>query len=82
MGEEVDAPEQAEGRLTVSRLATAWPGGCSVKYKGATRSNSSHLAVHLAGHLGEGGTVSELGAPSHEGEDGFAVNEEQLPPVT
>ena len=48
---------------------------------GATGTHHSHLAVHLARHLGEGGTVSELWAPSDEGEDGFAVNEEHLPPV-
>ena len=40
------------------------------------------LAVHLARHLSEGGTVRELGAASDEGEDGFALNEEQLAPVT
>ena len=34
------------------------------------------LAVHLARHLSEGGTVRELGAPSDEGEDGFALYEE------
>ena len=43
---------------------------------------SVSLAVHLARHLGVGGTVSELGASRHEGQDGFAVNEEELPPVT
>ena len=46
------------------------------------RTNNSHLAVHLTGHLGEGGAIGELRAPSHEGEDGFAVNKEELPPVT
>ena len=45
------------------------------------RTNNSHLAVHLGRHLCEGGTVSELGAPSYEGEDGFAFNKEQLIPV-
>ena len=43
---------------------------------------SDGLAVHLARHLGVGGTVGELGASRHEGQDGFAVNEEELPPVT
>ena len=46
------------------------------------RTNNSHLAVNLTGHLGEGGAIGELRAPSHEGEDGFAVNKEELPPVT
>ena len=46
------------------------------------RIQNSHLAVHLTGHLCEGGAVSELGVLSYEGEDGFSLNEEQLPPVT
>ena len=46
------------------------------------RTNNFHLAVHLTGHLCEGGAVSELGAPGDEGEDGLAANEEELPPVT
>ena len=33
-------------------------------------------------HLYKGGAVSELRAPSHEGENGFAVYKEELPPVT
>ena len=47
----------------------------------SNRIKNSHLAVHFGRHLFVGGTVSELIKPFYKGEDGFALNKEQLPPV-
>ena len=46
------------------------------------RTNKSHRAVHFGRHLFVGGTVSELFVSFYKGENGFAFNKEQLPPVT
>ena len=46
------------------------------------RINNSHLALHFGRHLFVGGTVSELFVSFYKGEDGFAFNKEQLPPVS
>ena len=53
-----------------------WAGVSRAGGRQADRVQAGHsLAVHLARHLSEGGTVRELGATSDEGEDGFALNE-------
>ena len=45
------------------------------------RSSWHRLAVHLHRDLSVGGALRELLSSGHEGEDGLAVHEEELPPV-
>ena len=65
-GEEGEVENMFTLRVGVSRAG----GGQTDRLQAGHR-----LAVHLARHLSEGQTVRELGAPSDEGEDGFALNE-------